>query len=195
MRSQAELGNETEVPSRSSSVVSPDTCTESLMFIRLASAVLAFMHCFAILPSVDAQDRASSQPSSPALPLVGSDVQRGLDALESELAALLREVRVVRAQLARLPKRPLPVDAYPLNLGNAEALRVAHDVLAGRRTVTVSSDELVYYGGGIAARPKDLLHTTITVNWKMIAQEMSAEQAVEQAIPAIQRRARALSKP
>jgi hypothetical protein len=37
--------------------------------------------------------------------------------------------------------------------------------------VTLRSDEPVYLGGGIMVYPRDILHTTITVNWKKIAAE------------------------
>lgn len=73
-------------------------------------------------------------------------------------------------------RRPLPMDAYPLNLGLPAARRLVQDVLEGRATVVTHVDQLVYYGGGVAAYPRDTLHTSITVNWKMIAKELEAAE-------------------
>lgn len=73
-------------------------------------------------------------------------------------------------------RRPLPMEAYPLNLGLPAARRLVQDVLEGRATVVTHVDQLVYYGGGVSAYPRDALHTSITVNWEMIAKELEAAE-------------------
>jgi hypothetical protein len=73
------------------------------------------------------------------------------------------------------PTRPLlPADAWPLTLGRERAKQIALDAVEGRGTVVISSDEPVYYGGGIIMRPKDAFHTSITINWRMIQRDLAA---------------------
>jgi hypothetical protein len=80
---------------------------------------------------------------------------------------------------ARSSRRPPAdaADAFPLNLGRDRALELVREVNAGRRTVVLSADKLTYYGGGVTAYPKDMLHTSITINWPMIEEELAAETA------------------
>jgi hypothetical protein len=100
-----------------------------------------------------------------------------LDAPAVEAAVDLADVyRLTELPVAR---RPLPMDAYPLNLGLPQARRLVADVLEGRTTVVVSEDELVYYGGGVSAYPRDARFTTITINWKMIAEELGKAEESE----------------
>ncbi len=56
----------------------------------------------------------------------------------------------------------------------------------------MSVDELTYYGGGVSARPRDGLATSITINWKMIAEELTAEEEVEKLLWRIRERAKSL---
>jgi hypothetical protein len=86
--------------------------------------------------------------------------------------------------------RPLlPDNAWPLSLGRERARQIVEDAVEGRGTVAIPSDELVYYGGGITARPIDALHTSITVNWRMIQMELAATEAAmtpEEAVKSFQ---------
>jgi hypothetical protein len=68
----------------------------------------------------------------------------------------------------------LPSNAWPLTLGREQAKRTVQDVVEGRATVVIPSDEPVYYGGGVVMHPKEALHTSITINWRMIQKELAA---------------------
>ncbi len=76
--------------------------------------------------------------------------------------------------------RPLlPSHVWPLTLGRERARQIVQAALEGHQTLVIPADEPVYYGGGIVMRPKDALHTSITINWRMIQEELAAADVAD----------------
>jgi hypothetical protein len=144
------------------------------MHLRIPGVVLASVLASSLLTAVDLPAEQPAGPPSLAAPAV-PHAPPDLSEFEADALQLLDDIRQSRMAPVHVPARPvLPAGIWPLTLGRQAALQIVQDAAAGRGSVLVPADEPVYYGGGIVARPLDLLNTSVTINWQMIEAELLA---------------------
>jgi hypothetical protein len=125
---------------------------------------------------------AAGEPTDPGEP--GADAR--VAALKRDVTRLLQSLRATELKQGRA----LPwADAWPLNLGRERATQIVHAAVEGRGTQVVPQDQAVYCGGGVVIRPADAAQATITINWRVIRDELTAADAADRRLGELEQQA------